>query len=311
MIQAQDLIKRYGAFEAVRGVSFEVGPGQVTGLLGPNGAGKTTVMKMLTGFHYPSSGTAVVAGHDVLRDPVAAKRATGYLSESAPLYPELTVRDYLDFIARSRRLPKPLEAIERVVHTAALESVLPRPIEQLSKGFRQRVALAQAIIHDPEVLILDEPTSGLDPNQIVEIRRIIAELGRRKTVILSTHILQEVDSVCDRLLIMHQGMIVAEGTTAEIARRMRGHAVYRLRLNRAVEPDRFIAELDGCIAAEAVVRDGDPHWYHLSIAEDDGAMVAERIFDWVVTNNLKLLGLESDRTTLEQVFQQLTIGGAQ
>lgn len=193
-----------------------------------------------------------------------------------------------------------------MIETAALSSVVYRPIEELSKGFRQRVGLAQAILHDPAVLILDEPTTGLDPNQIVEIRRIIVELGKQKTVILSTHILQEVEAVCDRVLIMHQGTIVAGGTTEEIGGRLKGHDVYRVRFKNAVDAPAFQGALRGCVGVtEPESRTGE-HWLHVAMRRDaDGA---EQIFDWAVGSRNKILALEAERTTLEQVFQQLTAG---
>ena len=190
MIQVDEVRKNYGHVQAVRGVSFEVNQGEVFGLLGPNGAGKTTILRMLTGYHFPSSGTARVNGHDVYVDPISVKSSIGYLPESAPLYTELNVMEYLEFIAQARNIPPSERAgrIEWAVSQCGLEEVVYRSIDNLSKGYRQRTGLAQAIIHDPAILILDEPTTGLDPNQIIEIRRLIRELGREKTDIRSTHI---------------------------------------------------------------------------------------------------------------------------
>jgi ABC-2 type transport system ATP-binding protein len=222
MIEAENLIKRYGRFEAVKGVSFRIDQGQVVGLLGPNGAGKTSIMRILTCYHFPTEGTARVDSHDVVSQPYRVRRAVGYLPENAPLYDDMKVREYLGFVADARGLTgaRRRERTEMVVATCGLSPVFGREIRRLSKGYRQRVGLAQAILHDPPVLVLDEPTSGLDPNQIVEIRTLIRNLGERKTVVLSTHILQEVEALCRSVLIMNAGKLVAQGTPDEIARRL-------------------------------------------------------------------------------------------
>src|SRR5271157_1530906 len=222
MIEAVSLAKRYGAFEAVKGVSFRVEKGQVIGLLGPNGAGKTSIMRILTCYHFPTDGTARVDGHDVLTHPHLVRQAVGYLPENAPLYDDMKVREYLSFIADVRGLSgaRRSERMDLVVDACGLSEVFSREIRRLSKGYRQRVGLAQAILHDPAVLVMDEPTSGLDPNQIVEIRALIRDLGREKTVILSTHILQEVEALCRRVLIMNAGKLIAQGTLEEIAKGM-------------------------------------------------------------------------------------------
>jgi ABC-2 type transport system ATP-binding protein len=222
MIEASSLAKRYGAFEAVKDVSFRVEAGQIVGLLGPNGAGKTSLMRILTCYHFPDSGWARVDGHDVASEPQAVRRAIGYLPENAPAYPDMKVREYLRFIARVRDLGGEVaqRRLEWVVEACGLSAVYARQIRWLSRGYRQRVGLAQAMLHDPPVLVLDEPTSGLDPNQIVEIRALIRSLGQRKTVLLSTHILQEVEAVCGRVLIMNEGLLAAQGTAEEIAREL-------------------------------------------------------------------------------------------
>jgi ABC-2 type transport system ATP-binding protein len=220
MIEAENLVKRYGPFEAVKGVSFRIDQGQVVGLLGPNGAGKTSIMRILTAYHFPTEGTARVASHDVVSQPRRVREAVGYLPENAPLYDDMKVREYLGFVADVRGLAgtRRRERTEMVVDTCGLSPVFGREIRRLSKGYRQRVGLAQAILHDPSVLVLDEPTSGLDPNQIVEIRALIRSLGEKKTVVLSTHILQEVEALCRSLLVMNAGRLVAQGTPDEIAR---------------------------------------------------------------------------------------------
>ncbi len=220
MIEAVGLSKRYGSFAAVDDVSFSVGSGEVVGFLGPNGAGKTTTMRMLTGFVPPTDGTAVIAGHDIFDDPIAARRSIGYLPEVLPLYPEMSVISYLEFVARIKDVPRKQrrEAVERALERCALSHVRRHVIGTLSRGFRQRVGLAQAIVHDPPVLILDEPTVGLDPLQIREIRGLIAELAGRAqhTVILSTHILAEVEAICRRVILIHEGRKVVDAPLAEL-----------------------------------------------------------------------------------------------
>jgi ABC-2 type transport system ATP-binding protein len=224
LIEARELSKRYGDLLAVDGVSFSVGQGEVVGFLGPNGAGKTTTMRILTGFIPPTDGTAVVAGHDIFTDPLSARRCIGYLPELPPLYPEMDVSSYLGYVARIKDVPRARrkEAVERAVERCGLSSVHRRVIGFLSKGFRQRVGLAQAIVHDPPVLILDEPTVGLDPIQIREIRGLIAELAspaagdKRHTVILSTHILAEVEAICRRVILIHAGRKALDASLSEL-----------------------------------------------------------------------------------------------
>ena len=218
MIEIQDLQKSFGDFRAVDGVSFSVEPGEVLGFLGPNGAGKSTTMRMITGFLTPSGGEVRVAGTSVVVDPVAAKRRIGYLPEGAPLYPDMTPRTLLEFIAEIRGIPASQHKgrINEVVAQVHISEVLDQRIETLSKGFKRRVGIAQAILHDPEILILDEPTDGLDPNQKHEVRQLIQEMSKDKVIILSTHILEEVDAVCTRAIIIALGKVVFDGTPGEL-----------------------------------------------------------------------------------------------
>jgi ABC-2 type transport system ATP-binding protein len=225
MIEVHDLVKTYGSKRAVNGVSFTVRRGEVLGFLGPNGAGKSTTMKMITGFLRPDAGTATVDGINVSTDPVAAKRKLGYLPESAPSYPEMTVVEFLGFIAEVRgfRAAGARQAqVDRAIALTRLESVRHQTIETLSKGFKQRVGFAQALLHDPPVLVLDEPTDGLDPNQKNEVRTLIRNMAAQKAVILSTHILEEVDALCTRVIIISQGRIVADETPAQLRARTPG-----------------------------------------------------------------------------------------
>ena len=221
MIQIQQLTKRYGSLTAVNDISFSVEPGQVLGFLGPNGAGKSTTMKMITGFLAPTSGTIRVCGHNVESDPIAAKACMGYLPEGAPIYGEMTVRRFLDFVADVRGLTaaRRRERLDNVIARLELASVLEQVIETLSKGFRRRVGLAQALVHDPQVLILDEPTDGLDPNQKHHVRSLISGMAKDKIIVISTHILEEVDAVCNRAIIIAGGRILADETPKTLAAR--------------------------------------------------------------------------------------------
>ena len=218
MLEVKNLVKRFGSFEAVKGISFTVAKGEVLGFLGPNGAGKSTTMRMITGFLPPTSGTASICGHDVLQDPVGAKQCLGYLPESAPSYRAMTVRDFLRFIAEARGFyGKAAKArVDEVIEKARLAPVVNKMIETLSKGYRQRTCFAQAILHDPAVLIMDEPTDGLDPNQKQTVREMIKEMAAEKAIVISTHILEEVDAVCTRALVIADGQIKADGTPAQL-----------------------------------------------------------------------------------------------
>ena len=222
MIQVEHLTKDYGTFRALNDIQFHVDKGEIVGFLGPNGAGKTTTMRILTGYLPPTAGQAHVAGFDVFEDSLQVRQRVGYLPESVPLYPEMTVRAYLDYMATLHHVADRQGAVQKAMEACALDGRAGHLIGRLSKGFRQRVGLAQAILHEPEVLILDEPTIGLDPKQIIEVRELIKALGETHTVILSTHILPEVSQICDRVLIIHKGQIVAEGTPDELTTQLQG-----------------------------------------------------------------------------------------
>ena len=218
MLKVENLKKSFGDFQAVKGISFSVGKGEVLGFLGPNGAGKSTTMRMITGFIPPTSGTAVICGHDILKDPIGAKSALGYLPEAAPSYRAMTVEDFLTFIAKARGFSGAAvkERVAAVIEKARLANVAKQTIDTLSKGYRQRTCFAQAILHDPQVLIMDEPTDGLDPNQKFVVREMIKEMAKEKAIIISTHILEEVDAVCTRAIIIAQGEIKADGTPEKL-----------------------------------------------------------------------------------------------
>lgn len=218
MLEVRNLKKRFGAFEAVKGISFTVSKGEVLGFLGPNGAGKSTTMRMITGFLPPTSGTAVICGHDISSDPVAAKECIGYLPESAPSYRSMTVEDFLSFVARVRGFSGAAarEKVSEAIEKSRLQPVAKRIIDTLSKGYRQRTCFAQAILHDPQVLVMDEPTDGLDPNQKFTVREMINEMAAEKAIVISTHILEEVDAVCTRAVVIADGEIKADGTPSEL-----------------------------------------------------------------------------------------------
>ena len=218
MLKVENLKKRFGDFEAVKGISFNVAKGEVLGFLGPNGAGKSTTMRMITGFIPPTSGTAVICGHDILKDPIGAKSALGYLPEAAPSYRAMTVEDFLTFIAKARGFSGAAvkARVAAVIEKARLNGVARQTIDTLSKGYRQRTCFAQAILHDPQVLVMDEPTDGLDPNQKFVVREMIKEMAKEKSIIISTHILEEVDAVCTRAIIIARGEVKADGTPEKL-----------------------------------------------------------------------------------------------
>ena len=313
MIEVRNLTKNYGKVEAVQNVSFSVGQDQVLGFLGPNGAGKTTIMKILTGYHFPTSGVALIDGIQVDEDPVEVKKRIGYLPENVPLYGDLTVDEYLAFAAEARLIPpaKRKKAINASLEACGLSPYRGRKIETLSKGYRQRAGLAQAILHDPPILILDEPTNGLDPNQIIEIRSLIKELGRRKTVILSSHILQEVEAICSQVLIINEGKIAAQGTPEEIAGTIKGGDTWELILKGAganeVISRLYLPGSEISSAIAETLEDGTVGLiFFVPVSDADTAPAGERIFDWAVSNGIKILGMSRKKLSLEDIFVRLT-----
>ena len=314
MIEVRGLRKRYGDREALAGVDFSVNKGEIVGLLGPNGAGKTTTMKILTGFISPSGGEAKIGGKDVVSEAVEAREQLGYLPESAPVYTEMLVEDYLDFIGRVRGLgaAERASAVARAVERCGLGERRRQSIGTLSKGYRQRVGLAQAILHEPDLLILDEPTSGLDPNQILDIRALIRELGTKKTIVLSTHILSEVQATCDRVIIIHQGRIVADGPTERVTMIGQGELIHATFAPGGVRlPDEQVLALVGGISGVKSVRAVTD----ASVGEGELAVevLAERdlraeLFRLAAARGLVLLELRRERSNLEDVFHRLTTG---
>ena len=306
MIQVTGLTRRYGSVLAVSDLSFSIKEGEIVGFLGPNGAGKTTTMNMLTGCLRPTAGTVKLGGFDIDTDAAEARKKIGYLPENPPLYPDMTVEEYLDFVYHLKqcRLPQE-EHIRQVCAMAGLTDVYGRIIRNLSKGYRQRVGLAQALIGNPDILILDEPTAGLDPKQIIEIRETIRSLGQNHTVILSSHILPEVQAVCDRILVIHHGKIVADGTSAELSERMEG--AEQLDMTIEGEPAAVLSTLRAVPGiAEAVVtqEDGKKSIYRIT-AEPD-ADIRHSVFDALSQNHMPILSMQQVELSLEDIFLELT-----
>jgi gliding motility-associated transport system ATP-binding protein len=304
MLKIEKLVKAFGAKRAVDGVSFTVERGEVLGFLGPNGAGKSTTMRMITGFIPPTEGTVEVGGHDILAEPIPAKRLLGYLPENAAAYPDMTVHGFLGFAADMRALAGDArkKAIARVVELCFLDSVLHQQIDTLSKGYRHRTCLAQALIHDPDVLVLDEPTDGLDPNQKHEVRNLIRDLGTRKAVIFSTHILEEVDAACTRAIIIDRGRIVANGTPAEL-RAMSGLAGAVTLKAQGADATR----LAGLSAAGNVepLEEGALRVYPKD--KDAAASLARQVIELVVSQGWKIEQLRSEEGQLDEVFRRITL----
>lgn len=305
MIQAQDLSRRYGAFTAVDGVSFEVDEGEIVGILGPNGAGKTTTIRMMTGFLPPTRGRVMVGGHDLFAEPLPARRQIGYLPENVALYTEMRVEEYLGYRAEleGMRRDTAREAIGNAVERCLLTEVRRQIIGTLSKGYRQRVGLAAAILHRPRVLVLDEPTVGLDPKQIIAIRELIRELGRERTLLLSTHILPEVELLCHRVLIIDRGRLIDQGTPEALRERFRGDAVLRVTVKSA-PPDAAeqLAALPGAKAVRAL--EDEPGRFAVESA--GGTDLREAVFDLAVARGWVLLELAEKKASLEDVFVRLT-----
>ncbi len=312
MIRIESLTKRYGTTEALKGLSFEVPRGQVVGFLGPNGAGKSTTMRILAGYVTPTSGKAFVGGLDVSVDPVAARRLVGYLPENNPLYEEMMVIDFLRFIADVRAVPNELRSqrIKSAVERCGLGNVIGKDISQLSKGYRQRVGLAQAILHEPALLILDEPTSGLDPNQIVEIRNLIRELGQEKTIILSTHILSEVQSTCSRVMIINDGRLVADDSPERLALGGEGGVITVVLASRhgtKLEPSAVVRQLEGVPGVVAVQTTDAEGEASLGFLLRYGAEDPRRsLFEAAVKNEWVLLEMHRAHASLEDTFRKLT-----
>lgn len=307
MLEVENLHKSFGTVRAVDGVSFSIQKGEVVGLLGPNGAGKTTAMRLITGFLKPDEGKITVDDVSALELPQKTREEIGYLPENAPSYHELEVIEFLNYVAALRKIPKGKQAsyLKEVVELCGLGEVVGRPIGQLSRGYKQRVCLAQAMIHKPKLLILDEPTTGLDPHQIQEIRNLIKEIGKERTVILSTHIMQEVQAVCSRALIIAKGKLVGEGTLEELLKQSKGASRYFARIKASrKEIEKQATQLQGLTLEQFQNPNGT--WQTVVMQSAETKDRSEEIFRWVVENRWSLSELRCETTSLEDVFLQLT-----
>ena len=307
MIEVQHLTKRYGPVTAVNDVSFTVERGEILGFLGPNGAGKTTTMRVLTGYMPPSEGKAIVAGYDVLEQPIEAKRRTGYLPETPPLYPDMTVREYLTFVARIKGVPRKESKarIGEMMQRTRIDDVADRHCGKLSKGYRQRVGLAQALLHNPDVLILDEPTAGLDPKQIIETRQLIKGLGGDHTIILSTHILPEVSQTCQRVVIINKGKVVAVDTPDNLTSRLRGSETMYLQVDaQGADAAAVLQRVAG--VTRVAVADTKQQIVGFEIDSETGHDVRRELAAAVVGRGWGLLEMRPMRMSLEEIFLHVT-----
>ena len=303
MIEIENLTRRFGAFVAVDHISFRLDRGEVLGVLGPNGAGKSTTMKMITGFLAPTSGTVRVGGHDVQRDPIAVKECIGYLPEGAPLWADMSAGRFLEFVAGVRGLSGAarVDRIRDVVEKTQIGSILAQPIDTLSKGFKRRVGLAQALLHDPDVLILDEPTDGLDPNQKYEVRQLIAEMSEEKAIIISTHILEEVEAVCTRAIIIANGRIVADETPAALLARSDHHNAVSLQIIGDIDIARqLLQDLPMVSSVEVGKRNG------LLVRPKDGARILNEVRIAMRGHDITIGEIHIARGHLDQVFRSIT-----
>ena len=297
-IEVSNLTKIYGEQKAVNNISFKVNKGEIVGFLGPNGAGKSTTMKMITGYLLPDTGNASVCGVDVQTHPLNTKKKIGYLPEANPLYYDMYVKEYLEFIADVHGVGSKKSEVRRVIELVGLTPEAHKKIGQLSKGYKQRVGLAAALIHDPEVLILDEPTSGLDPNQIVEIREVIKKLGKNKTVLFSSHIMQEVQAICDRVIILNKGNIVADDKLSNLQANNNSQKVL-VKFNEKVE----VALLQGLTSVSAVNKIDDESF---ELRGDDMTEIRKQLMELTLQNNFNIVSLQTGNWSLEEVFRSLT-----
>jgi len=308
VIEAKDLVKRYGPHTAVDHATFKIERGEIVGFLGPNGAGKTTTMNMLTGYLSSTEGTVTVDGMNILEHPLEVKKRIGYLPENPPLYPEMTVREYLQFAGEIKKVPKQelAKRIDEVMHTVGITDVAGRLVKNLSKGYKQRVGLAQAMIGKPDILILDEPTAGLDPKQILEIRQLIKDLGKTHTVILSSHILPEVSAVCKRVLIINQGKIVADDTPENLAKRLLGGSHLQLRVDGSVQQVEGVLRKIPAVKNLSFKESQEPGTVELVVESDKDADIRRDVSKALGSAGLPILMMRSLDMTLEEIFLHLT-----
>jgi ABC-2 type transport system ATP-binding protein len=312
MVEIKNLRKQFGTLTAVDDISFQVSQGEVLGFLGPNGAGKSTTMKMITGFLNPTAGTVTIDGHDIIQHPLKVKQGIGYLPEGAPGYPDMTPANFLDFVAQVRGLrgKDKKRRIDETIKTVNLENVLHQSIDTLSKGFKRRVGLAQAILHDPKVLILDEPTDGLDPNQKHEVRSLIKNMAKEKVIILSTHILEEVHAVCSRAIIIANGKIVADGTPAELEAKSQYHNAVTIKLragaNKADEVRQSLSKLSGVHKLETLAEDDTSLSYQI-FPQAQCSIIGE-ISQHAHNQQWEIEELHVEKGHLDEVFRSITAG---
>jgi len=308
MIEIKNLSKKFDNNIILDDITFTVKKGEILGFLGPNGAGKTTTMKIITSFWSPSSGDVIIDGINITKDSISTRRKIGYLPETVPLYEDMRVYEYLRFVAEARGLSKTevKNRIKEVVETCGLRDVIRQPIDELSKGYRQRLGLAQAIIHNPDILILDEPTTGLDPNQIVEIRKLIKELGKEKTVIFSTHILGEVSAVCDRAIIINKGRIVGEGSPEELTKKAGGKEVVYVKIKGPqAEVLNKINNLANIVKVECKDKESE-EIYGYEVEAEEGVDIREQLAKMVMSANWGIMEFNKKKISLEDVFRELT-----
>lgn len=298
-IQVKNLLKEYGEQKAVNNISFTVNKGEIVGFLGPNGAGKSTTMKIITGYLQQTGGEAYVCGINVAEQPLETKKKIGYLPELNALYYDMYVREYLGFIAALHHVGNPKEKIESIIQLTGLTVESKKKIGQLSKGYKQRVGLAAALLHDPEVLILDEPTTGLDPNQIIEIREVIKKQGKDKTVLFSSHILQEVEAICDRVIIINKGQIVADDKLSNLRTKNAGQEVIKVEFKESVSPE-VLKKINGIHSVLAT------HNTQFTIHCTNAEGVKKQLLQLAIDQNLNIVSLQTDTQSLEDVFKTLT-----
>ncbi|UPK70819.1 gliding motility-associated ABC transporter ATP-binding subunit GldA [Chitinophaga filiformis] len=300
-ITVTQLSKVYGEQRAVNDISFSLSKGEIVGFLGPNGAGKSTTMKMITGYLPPSGGTASVCGYDVVTQPMEVRQRVGYLPEANPLYFDMYIREFLGFVAQVHKLGKNTDKrISEIIAMTGLQPESKKKIGALSKGYKQRVGLAQALIHDPEVLILDEPTSGLDPNQLADIRQLIVELGRNKTVVLSTHIMQEVEAMCSRVIIINKGNIIADDTLQNLQQGGRENGYIQVSFGEPVPSNTDLQQIAGVTS----VKQQDANTWQLFAGNLED--VRKNLLQFALINNRNILSLQSNSQSLESIFRELT-----
>jgi ABC-2 type transport system ATP-binding protein len=299
-IEVKNLTKVYGEQKAIDHISFTVNKGEIVGFLGPNGAGKSTTMKIVTGYLQPDEGDAYVSGVDVKKEPLLAKTMIGYLPEGNPLYYDMYIREYLDFVADIHKVSNKKEKINKVIETVGLTIESKKRIGQLSKGYKQRVGLAAALIHDPEVLVLDEPTTGLDPNQIIEIREVIKSLGQNKTVLFSSHILQEVEAICDRVIIINHGLLVANDKLSNLRQQSQKSNLLKVTFKESLEA----AWLQRLTSVQSVNKISANEW---ELACTDVSEAQRQLMELALQQNLNIVSLQAGGQSLEDVFRSLTV----